>query len=185
MTQSPASAILFITCSPTATKRSVSNGSAPGNGILRSWLPRQNTLTRRWKVPSTRSEQRSTVEHSTLAAFAISCVKAWSQSFQPSRLASSQAISPPPLPYSRSTVMMRYIALYLPLFYPDLGFDRHSGAQDVLFGFSGIEGDFHRNSLNHLHVVAGGILGRKQAGDGAARAGKALHVSVVIFAVGV
>src|SRR5438093_7164761 len=55
-----------------------------------------------------RSSQRATAEGSPPATLAISSVSSWSQSCQPSRSANCLAISPPPLPNSRSTVMMRY-----------------------------------------------------------------------------
>ena len=51
--------------------------------------------------------QRAAMRGSTWAMRATSSVSAWSQSFQPSRFASSSAMPAAPLPYSRSMVMIR------------------------------------------------------------------------------
>src|ERR1035438_7228850 len=50
-----------------------------------------------------------TASSATCARLAISEVSCWSQSFHPRRRASSQAMAAPPLPNSRSSVMMRNI----------------------------------------------------------------------------
>src|SRR5271154_2361997 len=64
-------------------------------------------ISSRWNKGSRFSSRSSTTRQSHSITRAISLVSAWSQSFQPSRCASAAAISPPPLPYSRSIVSTR------------------------------------------------------------------------------
>src|SRR6185503_4040201 len=117
---------------------------------------------------------------STFATRAISSVSSRSQSFHPNLEANCFAISPAPQPYSRSMVITRNMApCTLP--YPDLGFNRHAGPQDVLPGFSRVKGDLCWNSLYHFDEVSGGILGRQQACHRAAGAGDTLQVAFVIL----
>src|SRR5579864_3579206 len=66
---------------------------------------------------------------------------------------------------------------------PHLGFDRHPGAQQVIFVFSRIEDDFYRDSLHNFYIVSSGILGRKQAEAGAAGAGDAIDLAIIFSAV--
>src|SRR5580704_17559063 len=77
-----------------------------------------------------RSSHRITAEQSTLARRAISSVSNWSHNFQPSRLASSAAMAPPPQPYSRSMLIRRNMAT--PLVYRELVY-RDSAAGPAFF----------------------------------------------------
>src|SRR6202050_2334125 len=68
---------------------------------------------------------------------------------------------------------------------PDLGIDRHSGAQVVILVFSRIEDDLHRNALHDFYIGAGIILGRQQAETGTAGAGDAINLAFVASSVGI
>ena len=59
------------------------------------------------------------------------------------------------------------------------------GPQHVLFGFSRIENDLHRNTLHNFHIIAGGVFRRQQAEQRAAGPGNAFHLAFIFFAVGV
>src|SRR5215475_2583225 len=111
-----------------------------------------------------------TAEESTLATRAISAVSSLSQSFQPSWDARWLAIWAAPLPYSRSTVMIRNISnpgrarklapAMQTLPQPDLRFNRHARAQYVLLRLALIERDFQRNALHDLYEISCRIFRR-------------------------
>src|SRR5208337_2543493 len=54
--------------------------------------------------------------------------------------------------------------------------------QQVIGILAGVEFDSDRQALHHLHVVAGGVLGRQEAKAIAARARQVPHVALVIAA---
>src|ERR1700677_3038376 len=57
---------------------------------------------------------------------------------------------------------------------------RHARTQHVLFVLILVEPDSHGESLHHLHVVSGGVLGREQAEQRTGGARKVLNPSLVI-----
>src|SRR6266852_9864979 len=69
--------------------------------------------------------------------------------------------------------------------HPDLGLDRHTRPENMLFGLSRVKGDLDRDPLHYFDVVTRGIFRRKQAKQRAAGTSDALHVAVVFLAVGI
>ena len=65
------------------------------------------------------------------------------------------------------------------------GFDRHAGAQLIKVFLAGVESYADGKALNHLHVIAGGILRRQHAGAGTGNGGHAFYGSIEYMAQGV
>src|SRR5439155_4498190 len=63
---------------------------------------------------------------------------------------------------------------------PDLRLGRHPGAQTLHLRLTRLELDADGNALDHLHVVAGGVLRRQQAVARPGRAREALDDAVVV-----
>ena len=68
---------------------------------------------------------------------------------------------------------------------PNVGFDGHSGPEQVLRVLTIFENDFDRDSLDDLHIISRGILRRQDAVTRSAGACDVQDVAVIIAAVGI
>src|SRR5581483_7236304 len=68
---------------------------------------------------------------------------------------------------------------------PDLGLHRHPRPQFVPSEFTRFKNNLHRDSLNHLDIVAGCVLRGKQAEARATRARNTVDVTAVFTAISV